>query len=469
MKIFLSSTYLDLVQHRLLATEALERLGQQVDRMEVFGAQPVKPPQACLAEIEMCDLFVGIYAHRYGHIPPGSNISITEAEFQHAKKHNKPLFCFLVDEDHPWPPKMVEEEPGKSKLLAFKQKIGEGLVQDTFTTPQDLAFKVASAIGRYLSQDSSKRAGEAQLRCELEEGAKEALFWKEIFVGALIELGVVKASSFMLEELTSDPGALPQIMDAEAQTFDELDLGETPRFLARQRVRHRIRLAREKWVWLVLATYYHPVGGRRTTIPSEWHPRRICGQFTTCDFASMDLPFQTEIGRSAPSEIRVLLLHKCIDRIHNLWGTISALEDALRLRIPDFGFQQKSPWQLDQVAIPWASLYFEITGRSYPNIDHFNSFCGFKSLFYVQDTPESGIRVQTPGTSNMFAYAAAIELAWVLRTHDPSIQKVYDKRFKQATKNRHQYALRYAAMEVLSEVWKGLRDELSDTKRRSAD
>ena len=97
MKTFLSSTYVDLVEHRKAAGEALERLGQQAGRMEVFGARPEEPIDACLNEIDECDLFVGIYAYRYGYIPEGSDVSITEAEFDHAKRHNKPVFCFLID------------------------------------------------------------------------------------------------------------------------------------------------------------------------------------------------------------------------------------------------------------------------------------------------------------------------------------------------------------------------------------
>ena len=151
MKTFLSSTYIDLVEHRQAAAEAVERLGQQVGRMEVFGARPDEPSEACFTEIDECDLFVGIYAHRYGYIPNGSNVSITEAEFDRANANGKPLFCFLIDEEHPWPPKMIEDEPGKSKLHSFKVKIGSGLVCDTFTTSADLAYKIAATLGRYLT------------------------------------------------------------------------------------------------------------------------------------------------------------------------------------------------------------------------------------------------------------------------------------------------------------------------------
>ena len=158
MKTFLSSTCVDLVDHRDAAAEAIERLGQQVGRMEVFGARPDEPSEACLAEIEECDLFVGIYAHRYGYVPDGTDVSITEAEFDHANAKSKPLFCFLVDEDHPWPPKMIEDEPGRSKLRGFKARIGSEFVSDTFTTSEDLAYKMAAALGRYLSNRNNAGA-----------------------------------------------------------------------------------------------------------------------------------------------------------------------------------------------------------------------------------------------------------------------------------------------------------------------
>jgi hypothetical protein len=122
--------------------------------MEIFGARPVEPSDACLSEIEDCDLFVGIYAHRYGYIPDGSMVSITEAEFRHARELNKPIFGFVVEANHPWPPEMIESEPGRTKLIALKAEISSSLVRDTFTTPENLAYKIATSVGRYLAQPS---------------------------------------------------------------------------------------------------------------------------------------------------------------------------------------------------------------------------------------------------------------------------------------------------------------------------
>jgi CheY-like chemotaxis protein len=150
MKVFLSSTYEDLREHRAKAAQAIERLGQQGVRMEVFGARPGDATDVCREEIEASDAFLGIYAHRYGHVPSGSSASITEQEFDFAQEQRKPTFCFLVDDEFPWSPKFIETEPGQSKLKLFKQRVSATFVRDTFTTPDDLAYKIASSLGRFL-------------------------------------------------------------------------------------------------------------------------------------------------------------------------------------------------------------------------------------------------------------------------------------------------------------------------------
>ncbi len=112
MKVFLSSTYIDLTEYRRAATDAIERLGHTVGRMEIFGARPEEPTVASLGELEQCDILLGLYAHRYGYVPEGSVTSITEAEFDHAHTQSKPVLCFVVDGTHTWPPSMIEDEPG---------------------------------------------------------------------------------------------------------------------------------------------------------------------------------------------------------------------------------------------------------------------------------------------------------------------------------------------------------------------
>jgi Response regulator containing CheY-like receiver, AAA-type ATPase, and DNA-binding domains len=150
MKIFLSSTYQDLISHREAAARAIERLGQQVIRMEAFGARPTESTVASLDEVAQADALLGIYAHRYGYVPQGQSKSITELESDHALGLGKKAFNFLVDEDYPWPPKQIEMDPGRSHLQAFLQRLRETTVVDFFATPEDLALKVTASLGRFL-------------------------------------------------------------------------------------------------------------------------------------------------------------------------------------------------------------------------------------------------------------------------------------------------------------------------------
>jgi putative methionine-R-sulfoxide reductase with GAF domain len=156
VKAFLSSTYRDLAPYRAVATEALEFLNNQVVRMEIFGARPEEPRGASLREVQKCDIFIGIYAHRYGVVPRGDSLSITEQEFDEARRLRKAIFCFVVADDHPWPPSKIEmEEPARLRLVKFKEKIKETTTCATFTDLKDLQAQIAMSIAHYLGDKGS--------------------------------------------------------------------------------------------------------------------------------------------------------------------------------------------------------------------------------------------------------------------------------------------------------------------------
>jgi len=166
MKVFISSTFVDLTEHRKAAHDALEKLGLHVIWMEAFGARPEESTKACLDEVEESELFVGIYAHRYGYIPAGLGISITEQEFDHAQKLGKPIFGFVINEEHPWSPKHIEHDKS-TKLNELLGKVKKQPVE-FFTTPDNLAQKIASSIGRYLSElKAAEEARQAEINVRI--------------------------------------------------------------------------------------------------------------------------------------------------------------------------------------------------------------------------------------------------------------------------------------------------------------
>jgi hypothetical protein len=147
--VFLSSTKRDLVEHRAAVVRALLDNGFHPIDMDNFMARDEEPLEACLQEVNSADVFVGIYAWRYGFIPEGSRISITEQELLEAERAGKPCFCFFVDEGHPWPDALRESGEGERLLQELKARIGARRVIATFTTPENLAGKVGATLHRH--------------------------------------------------------------------------------------------------------------------------------------------------------------------------------------------------------------------------------------------------------------------------------------------------------------------------------
>jgi Domain of unknown function (DUF4062) len=83
-KIYLSSTYNDLKACREAVYHALRQMRHDVIAMEDYVATDQRPTEKCLADVAASDLYIGIYAWRYGYIPPKKkpdHKSITELEY----------------------------------------------------------------------------------------------------------------------------------------------------------------------------------------------------------------------------------------------------------------------------------------------------------------------------------------------------------------------------------------------------
>ncbi len=118
MKVFISSTYEDLKEYRKRAFEVVNKYECTPLAMELFGSLPQEPVKVCADKIRECDVFIGIYAHRYGFIPNGETKSITQMEYELAKKEGKDCLCFIVNEDFDWKPRFIEHEK-KQALTDF--------------------------------------------------------------------------------------------------------------------------------------------------------------------------------------------------------------------------------------------------------------------------------------------------------------------------------------------------------------
>ena len=93
-KIYISSTYEDLKNHRHAVYKKLRQLGHDVIAMEDYAASDARPLDKCLEDVSRCDVYIGLFAWLYGYVPPGQDKSITQLEYECAIKKKKNLSDF---------------------------------------------------------------------------------------------------------------------------------------------------------------------------------------------------------------------------------------------------------------------------------------------------------------------------------------------------------------------------------------
>jgi len=106
----ISSTSVDLPEHRQQAIDACLRQGIFPKAMEHLPVRDADAIRVSLEMVDEADIYIGIYAWRYGHVPEGHDSSITEMEFKRAEERGIPILVFTIHKDHPLTITMVEAD-----------------------------------------------------------------------------------------------------------------------------------------------------------------------------------------------------------------------------------------------------------------------------------------------------------------------------------------------------------------------
>ena len=107
---FVSSTYVDLKDHRAHVISSLRRAGFAVDPMEDWTADSDEPKNFSQDRLNGCDLCVLLVAFRRGYVPDGEALSITQLEYEAAIKEEIDVLPFMLDDDSPWRAKFDERD-----------------------------------------------------------------------------------------------------------------------------------------------------------------------------------------------------------------------------------------------------------------------------------------------------------------------------------------------------------------------
>jgi hypothetical protein len=143
---YLSSTYSDLRDCRTAVQKALRRQSVEFIAMEDYVADDARPLNKCLHDVASCDLYIGVFAWRYGFIPPGETQSITELEYREAARRGIPRLIFLLAEEAPWPRPLMDLGAAAEKVEQFRAELKEQHVVSFFADANELQGVAAAAI-----------------------------------------------------------------------------------------------------------------------------------------------------------------------------------------------------------------------------------------------------------------------------------------------------------------------------------
>src|ERR1044072_7323751 len=99
--VIISSTARDLSEHRKEVKEACLRLEMLPLMLEDSSASAADAITETLTLVDKADIYLGIFSHFYGYVPPGHDISLIEMEYTRAIERGIPRLIFLMHDDHP--------------------------------------------------------------------------------------------------------------------------------------------------------------------------------------------------------------------------------------------------------------------------------------------------------------------------------------------------------------------------------
>lgn len=156
LRVFVSSTWLDLQPERKAVETALQRLRETAfNGMEYFGSRDENTRRASLDEVDRSHVYVGIFAARYGS-------GITEDEYRRARARGLHCFIYFKDEETITLNQAERDAEQMAKLDKLKAELRQAHTVTEFINPEDLAAKLATDLHRwivkeYLSPDTASR------------------------------------------------------------------------------------------------------------------------------------------------------------------------------------------------------------------------------------------------------------------------------------------------------------------------
>ncbi|HEV7905794.1 MAG TPA: DUF4062 domain-containing protein, partial [Pyrinomonadaceae bacterium] len=157
----ISSTARDLPLHREQLMRACLRQGMFPMMMEDLPASDAEAISASLKMVDEADIYLGVFAHRYGYVPEENNpqqISVTEMEYKRAVERKIPRLIFNIDKNHALADFTINDiDTGENaaKLAEFKSRVENENIVNFFQSPADLRAHVINSLSKLREPDLS--------------------------------------------------------------------------------------------------------------------------------------------------------------------------------------------------------------------------------------------------------------------------------------------------------------------------
>lgn len=174
----ISSTSLDLPEHRKQVEQACLQAEFFPKQMEHLPARDADAIRVSMEMVDAADIYIGIFAWRYGHIPEGHEISITEMEINRAVERGIPILVFLIHDEHLLTRKMFEaNDAAQAKLEALKVLASKGRVRAEFKSAENLHGLVLHALAALKERAQNQSLSQSQPKSDTAQIRQTYLDW----------------------------------------------------------------------------------------------------------------------------------------------------------------------------------------------------------------------------------------------------------------------------------------------------
>lgn len=181
-RIFVSSTYEDMIPYRDAVSEALTSIEHLPIGMEHFVSTPDRALDVCLTDVRRCQLYIVLVGMRYGSVDEETGKSFTELEYEEALKNKIPVLAFVINENEcPVLPKFVDTGENAQKLKQFKNRLDERMTS-RFASAEHLKELVIRSVEAQVQRATETKKTEALVANSQEEYITGAKLFKRFIL-----------------------------------------------------------------------------------------------------------------------------------------------------------------------------------------------------------------------------------------------------------------------------------------------